>query len=160
MLCSPRGQWRGCSTSGVGCLPAVLRLHTPTPGTPGVSAGMLVWALGCGGKAGRNDSHCRGFMPHRPEFKSRPCWLCDLGRGALPLGSCISPLARQGNQPLWSAGQWGQNTSWGSRPVTSSPLPPSASPPSGGTPTLCRGTPRQGEQGAEEDPARGRRMGE
>ena len=40
------------------------------------------------------------------------------------------------------------------------PCPLRRAPPSGGTPTLCRGTPRQGEQGAEEDPARGRRMGE
>lgn len=122
------GDGGNAPAQGMVVLQLSLPLHTPTPGTPGVGAGTLVWALRCGGEVGRNDSYCRGFVSHRPEFKSRPCWLCDLGRGALPLGCSVSPSARPGNQPLWSAGQWGQKSSWDSRSVTSFPLPLSVSP--------------------------------
>ena len=54
------GDGGNAPAQGMVVLQLSLPLHTPTPGTPGVGAGTLVWALRCGGEVGRNDSYCRG----------------------------------------------------------------------------------------------------
>lgn len=132
-----------------------LPLQTPHPRHPRCGCRNAGRCTRMWGEVGRNDSHVRGFVSHRPEFKSRPCWLCDLGDH---LWAALSPHRHGWGTSRCGVLGLGGRTPAGAPGLLLHSCPLGEPPPSGGH-RPCVEEHRGRESEGQKDPARGQKEG-